>query len=135
MANGSRSVLLVEDEILVCWVMEDVLKGAGHDVHIATSGNEGLSALLCRRFDLLVTNIRLTDGPDGWELARRARELHPAIGVLFVSGDSASHHSARGVPGSIMLSKPFEPADIERAAARLLEGEGSGGRGSNGQFR
>ncbi len=120
MGNGSRSVLLIEDEILLCWVVEDLLRRQGYDVQIATTGGDGLAAIESRSFDLLVTNIRLGGGLDGWELARRARDLYPSIAVLFVSGDSASQHRNRGVAGSLMVSKPFEPADIERAVDRLL---------------
>lgn len=105
-----KSVHLVEDEVLLHWLVEDALRGCGNDVLTLTSGTEGLAAIESgRRFDALVTNIRLEDGPDGWSLARRARERNPEIAVLYVSGDSAAAHGEQGVDGSRMIAKPFEP--------------------------
>ena len=68
----------------------------------------------------LITDIRMGEGPDGWEIARRARELNPRLPVIYMSGDSAADWSAQGVPGSIMLQKPFASAQIVTAVASLI---------------
>ena len=84
---------MVEDEVLLCWVVEEALLETGYSVETATTGHEGVAALeRGEDLDLLVTNIRLGDGPSGWDLARRARELNPGIKVLYVTGDSAALH-------------------------------------------
>lgn len=117
-----KSILLVEDELLLCWIVEEALLDEGRRVTIATTGDTGLEALEGgERFDLLITNIRLRDGPDGWALARRARELYPTLPVLYVTGDSAAQHPAEGVAGSLILGKPFEPEALSAAIATLLE--------------
>lgn len=116
-----RSILLVEDEVLLCWVLEEALRDCDHDVRTLTTGNEGLAALEeGPSYDVLVTNIRLADGPSGFALARRARELMPTIGVLYVSGDSVAEHDRQGVEGSLMLAKPFQPDDVCEAVSSLL---------------
>jgi CheY-like chemotaxis protein len=118
---SKTSVLLVEDEILLCWVVEDALRECGHEVLTLTTGCEGLEALeQGHAFDALVTNIKLADGVDGWALARRARELDPSIAVLYVSGDSVSRHNEDGVEGSKMLAKPFDPDKLCDALAGLI---------------
>ena len=118
---GKKSILLVEDEVLLCWILEEALRSCGYEVRTLTTGNDGLAALEGPQdFDVLVTNIRLAHGPDGWSLARRARELSPAIGVLYVSGDSAAQHDEEGVEGSLMLGKPFQPDDVCEAVASLV---------------
>jgi DNA-binding response OmpR family regulator len=120
--SDSKSVLLVEDEVLLCWDVEEALKDEGYAVRIETTGNGGLAAIESeQRFDILVSNIKLQDGPDGWTLARRARQVRPGIPVVFVTGDSAWQHQNKGVPGSIMLSKPFDPETLKAAIASLLE--------------
>ena len=68
-----------------------------------------------------MTNINLGhDKVDGWEIARHARELNPGFPVVYMSGDSAEDWSSKGVPNSIMLSKPFAPAQLVTAVAQLL---------------
>ena len=68
----------------------------------------------------LITDIRLGTGPDGWDLARHARELNARLPIVYMSGDSSQGHSARGVPDSLMIQKPFAPAQIVTAISTLL---------------
>ena len=68
----------------------------------------------------LVTDIRLQDDKDGWQVARRGRELNATLPVVYMSGDSASDHSSQGVPQSIMVQKPFALAQIVTAVSTLI---------------
>lgn len=55
-------------------------------------------------------------------MARRAREIDPAFPVVYMSGASAEDWASKGVPNSIMLVKPFAPAQLVNAVAQLLNG-------------
>ncbi len=68
----------------------------------------------------LVTDIRLQDEKDGWEVARRGRELNPTLPVVYMSGDSALDHTSQGVPHSVMVQKPFAAAQIVTAVSTLI---------------
>jgi CheY-like chemotaxis protein len=68
----------------------------------------------------VLTDIRVGQAPDGWQVARRARELVPDMPVVYISGDSAHEWSAKGVPNSIMVTKPFVGAQIITAISTLL---------------
>lgn len=119
-----RRLLLVEDETLVAQTLEDALGESGFSVRHASSGAAGLIALEqnSERFSALLTDIRLQKpGPDGFELAHRARELQPAIPVVYMSGDSAMEWLARGVPNSMMLQKPFAISQLITAVSNLLK--------------
>jgi CheY-like chemotaxis protein len=114
-------ILLVEDEVLLRWHLEETLRDEGYRLEIRTTGNEGLAAIEeGTPYDALVTNIRFADGPDGWALARRARELNPLIAVVYVSGDSAWQDGADGVERSRMIAKPFQPHELRKALASLV---------------
>ena len=122
MGKNGATILLIEDELLLCWSLEEALKPCGYATVIATTGHAGLAAIEGPgRYDAVVTNIRLSDGPDGWTLARRARELHPDVAVIYVSGDSAVDHTAEGVPDSVMISKPLKAGQIQAELQRLLK--------------
>jgi DNA-binding response OmpR family regulator len=117
-----KSVLLVEDEVLLCWVLEDAVTACGYAVQTRTTGDAGMAALdTDGPFDALLTNIKLPDGPDGFALARHARKLDCSIAVLYVSGDSAARHAAEGVEGSKMLAKPFDPDYLCATLASLMD--------------
>jgi two-component system OmpR family response regulator len=117
-----RVVLIAEDEPLVLLDIEDALEAAGFEVVSAINGTEALSIFDAdpSRFLALVTDIKLRDGPSGWEIGRHVRAEVPLIPVVYVSGDSGADWSAEGVPASIMISKPFAPAQIVTAVATLL---------------
>ncbi len=115
-------VLVADDEPMILELIELALEGGGFTAVLSSSGAEALTHLQDDRrpIQALITDIRMGDGPDGWELARRARELNPRLPVLYMSGDSAAEWSAQGVPGSLMLQKPFAPAQIVTAVASLI---------------
>jgi DNA-binding response OmpR family regulator len=115
-------LLLVEDEPLIALSIQDVLQAGGYKVQHAFTGIEGWMALESAGpiFSGLVTDIRCGAGPDGWEIARRAREITPKLPVVYVSGDSAFEHPTRGVPGSVMVQKPFAAAQLLLAVSMLL---------------
>jgi FixJ family two-component response regulator len=68
----------------------------------------------------LVTDIRFRQLPDGWDVARCAREINPQIPIVYISGDGAPDWASKGVPDSIMLEKPFARAQLVMAISQLL---------------
>jgi len=73
-----------------------------------------------RAYRALVTDIRLRGKINGWEIARKAREIDPEFPIVYMSGVSAAEWSSKGVPNSIMLQKPFALAQLVTAVANLL---------------
>jgi CheY-like chemotaxis protein len=120
--EASVLVLLVEDEQLIALSVQEALEDGGYAVRAAASGIDAVSVLDqgSDQISALITDIRLGDGPDGWDLARLARELNPRLPVVYMSGDSSHGHSSRGVPDSLMIQKPFAPAQIVTAVSTLL---------------
>ena len=115
-------LLYVEDETITQDLVETSLREAGFEVLTASDGTQALD-LLGRPNDALrglITDINLGDGPDGWEVARRARELTSGLPVVYVSGASEGDWSSRGVPNSVMIAKPFAPAQVVVAISSLL---------------
>jgi CheY-like chemotaxis protein len=115
-------ILLAEDESLIALSIEEALQEGGFAVHAVDSGAEALSAIDAgtHLFAGLITDVRLGAGPDGWDVARRAREVLPSIPVVYMTGDSAAEHSSRGVPDSLLVQKPFAAIQIVTAIATLL---------------
>jgi DNA-binding response OmpR family regulator len=115
-------LLLVDDDSLVQEVLKLELIEAGFEIIAAHDGTEALAELDAdaARFKAVVTDIKLGNGPDGWDVGRRARELIPDMPVVYVSGDSGSEWSARGVPDSVMIAKPFVTAQLVTAISILI---------------
>lgn len=119
---AAQSLLFVEDQPLLRMETEYLLSEQGFEVISASNGIEGLAELErdATRFRILVTDVQLGDGPTGWEVARRARGLVPAMPVVYITGDNTDEWAANGVPGSVLISKPFVAAQLITAIATLL---------------
>ncbi|QPB22421.1 response regulator [Rhizobium sp. 007] len=116
------TILLVDDDASVLQVFQHVLTDAGFEVHTVSDGRKAIQYLGAadRPVQGLISEIRLGDGPDGWEVARAAREIAPGMPVVYTSGDSSAEWASKGVPKSVMLQKPFALAQLVTAISQLL---------------
>jgi CheY-like chemotaxis protein len=115
-------VLVVEDEALIHELIGSALEDGGFAVLTAANGNEALGLLEEDKTPIraLVTDIDLGTKATGWHVAKRARELHPEIPVVYITGGSNDEWSANGVPNSFLGAKPFAPIQIVTAISNLL---------------
>lgn len=119
---AAPTLLYVEDEILIQDVLLHELETAGFIVKVASSGLEAKVILEGEIAGIhgLITDINLGNGPDGWEVARAARELQAGLPVVYVSAASEHEWTSMGVPGSVLIAKPFVPAQVVVAMSGLL---------------
>ena len=120
-------VLVVEDETPLQGLILDALEMAGFAVSMSASGEDAILHL--ERQDpacvALVTDIQLSrSGATGWDVARRARELDGSFPVVYMTGAAAADWPSNGVPNSILVTKPFAPAQIVTAVSQLLNSGG-----------
>ena len=115
-------VLVVEDDAPVQTIVEEVLTDGGFEPAIAASGEEAVTLLkgIKGKYRALVTDIQLRGVMDGWEAARRAREIDPEFPIVYMTGGNAADWPSRGVPNSILLTKPFAPAQLVTAVSQLV---------------
>jgi DNA-binding response OmpR family regulator len=67
-----------------------------------------------------VTDVALKGRLTGWDVAEKIRERDPGFPVIYTSGAHADEWASKGVPNSIMLPKPFAPAQLVTAVSQLL---------------
>lgn len=115
-------ILVVEDDQLLQSLVEEALSEGGFAPAITASGEEAVTLLRGHKgkYRALVTDINLRGKMDGWEIAQHAREIDPEFPVVYTSGTAAADWASKGVPNSIMLSKPFAPVQLLTAVANLL---------------
>jgi DNA-binding response OmpR family regulator len=116
-------ILVMEDDHLVQSVVEESLTDGGFAIVIASSGENAVQLLDASegKYRALVTDINLgRGGIDGWDVARHAREIDTSFPVVYMSGKDADEWASKGVPNSIMLAKPFAPAQLVTAVSQLL---------------
>ena len=117
------TILIVEDEGLIRFALVNMFEDAGFAVLEAADAAEASEILETQANDirLLLTDIRLGDGPDGWDVARHARSLQEDLPIVFVSGDSVDDWSEACIDRSVMLAKPVHDRDLLAAVWAGME--------------
>jgi DNA-binding response OmpR family regulator len=115
-------VLVIEDDKDLQAMLEDGLRDGEFEPAIAASGEEAVTLLKAFRskYSALVTDISLLGRMDGWRVARAAREIDPVFPIIYITGGAGNEWDLKGVPGSILLTKPFTPTQLVDAVAKLL---------------
>lgn len=115
-------VLIIEDDQDIQAVLDDALRDGGFEPAIAGSGEEAVTLLKAfgANYRALVTDIKLMGRLDGWRVARAAREVNPAFPIVYITGAASVDWPSQGVPHSLLLKKPFAPAELVDALARLI---------------
>jgi len=117
------AILVVEDDQLIQSVVEETLIEGGFGVTIVSSGERAVELLDASYFKYraLVTDVNFgRDKMDGWGVAKHAREIEPEFPIVYMTGDSAAGWGSKGVPNSILLTKPFAPAQLLTAVSQML---------------
>ncbi|ABR63617.1 response regulator [Sinorhizobium medicae] len=115
------TILLADDEAILLLDFESTLTDAGFLVTAVSSGAKAIELLKSgAAIDGVVTDIRFCQPPDGWQVARVAREIDPNMPIVYISGHAALEWASNGVPDSIILEKPFTSAQLITAVSQLL---------------
>lgn len=119
MVNSSR-VLIVEDDPRLGATLMRVLGAEGHDVELASDGNEALRRARERSFDLVVLDVMLP-GLDGIAVCRRLRATGP-IPILMLTALSGTEARVRGLDSGAddYLVKPFAYEELLARVRALL---------------
>jgi len=120
-------ILVVDDEPLVCKLLQDVLQDEGHTVTVAAGGRVGLEVLRGARerqepFDVVLTDLGMPE-MDGNEVARGVKREAPDTSVIMLTGWGQMMQQEEALPPHVdfLLSKPPGLQDLElalRAVAR-----------------
>jgi DNA-binding response OmpR family regulator len=115
-------VLIVEDDTLIQEVLVDALEAGGFKASIAQSGRQAIGMLAATGTDYqaLITDVDLGDDVSGWDVARHAREINDMLPVIYMTGGDAHDWASKGVPNSLLLVKPFAPAQVVTGLSQLL---------------
>jgi DNA-binding NtrC family response regulator len=108
-----KAILVIDDEPSVADALKLILTDSGYEVGVGTTGAEGLEKLGNRRFDLVITDIRLPD-ISGLDVLRHLARSHPGVLAIVITAHYTSELAAESLRlGAVsVLAKPFSPSDL-----------------------
>jgi len=112
-------ILAVDDEREIANMVSLMLEPFGHEIAVATSGEEALERLAADRYDLVISDVGMGARMNGWELASRVKAAFPGVRLVLATGWGAEidPEDARTRGVDAVVSKPFRIADLTRVVS------------------
>jgi two-component system KDP operon response regulator KdpE len=117
----SEKILVVDDEPRVVRLVSQVLKAVGYQVLAATRGESAIEMVALEQPDLVLLDIRLPGGVDGYEVCRRIREFsNVAVIMLTAKAREGDVLSGFDAGADDYLTKPFSAKELVARARAVL---------------
>lgn len=115
-------ILLIEDDVSFCKMLENFLVKKSYNVTTAFSAEEAKTKIKIENFDLIITDLRLPDY-DGIELMSEFKQTHPTIPVILMTGYSDVNTAVKALKNgaSDYISKPFNPEEVLLVITNTLQ--------------
>lgn len=124
-SGGLEHVLVAEDDDLIRELVMQQLDSLGYRVSSACEGPAALEIIReCTDIDLLFTDIVMSGGMSGLELAAAAVAIRPRLRIVFTSGNSAQRARMDELAGFNFefLQKPYRRQELARRLRKVLDG-------------
>ena len=119
-----NSILVVDDEDALRTVLSSELESEGYIVATAGDGDEAISILQGKLFDLVLLDIKMPR-IDGFEVLRFIKERYPATKVIMLTGfaDLKNAIESKKLGAEDFVSKPYDLVDLLTTIERVLTSE------------
>ena len=111
--DNEGTVLIVDDEIAVCNLLQDIVKNKGYNVVVVNSGEKAIEAISKQKFSLIFLDLVLP-GLNGVTILRHLKTIRSDAVVTIVSGhgESPIATEAMSLGPTFFINKPFEVSTI-----------------------
>ena len=117
----AERILVVEDEVRVVRLVREVLRAVGYEVTATASGEAAIERVALEAPDLVLLDLMLPEGPDGYEVCRRLREFSE-VPVIMLTARALDTDVLRGfeVGADDYLTKPFNAKELVARVKAVL---------------
>ncbi|RME23987.1 MAG: response regulator [Deltaproteobacteria bacterium] len=125
MAKGS--VLVLDDEQIVCERLGEYLRQRGYEVETFTDSQMALDRLGQRRFDVVITDLKMK-GPDGLDVVHFVRQNHPGASMIIITGYASMEAAREAEYAGVyeFVTKPFRLEQMGKMVAKAARRSVSG---------
>ncbi len=117
-------ILIVEDDVAFCQMLETFLTKKGYEVNASHTGNDALAKIKSNNYDIVLTDVRLPDR-DGNEILQILKEEHPGTKVILMTGYAEVNLAVDAIKTGAFdyISKPINPEKMLQVVKSALESE------------
>ncbi len=116
----SMDILLVEDERSIRITLRDDLESEGYNVSALSSGREALEEIRKKRYDCVITDVRLP-GASGIDILKAAKARHPGTEVIVITGYGTIEQTVEAMKAGAYdyIQKPFPNEVVVERVKRM----------------
>jgi DNA-binding NtrC family response regulator len=116
------SILVIEDKTAMQQMLSATLANEGYDVELASDGREGINRTKEKRYDLVLTDLKLP-GADGLQILSEVKESDPEAPVIVMTAYATVENAVEAIKlGAFdFLTKPFDTDRLSIIIKRALE--------------
>jgi DNA-binding response OmpR family regulator len=120
--HPAKTIMMLEPDVLIRMVIAEHLRDCGYRVIEGVAEQDVWAVLESgRRIDIVLADVKLAGGEDGFSLARRIRQTHLDIDVILTSGIAGAAQESRDLCDEGPIKKPYEAKDVEARIRIMLE--------------
>jgi DNA-binding NtrC family response regulator len=116
------TILVVDDEMIVCESCKRILEEDGYEVETALSGKEAFEKMRQHPFDIVITDLKMP-GIDGMEVLKTFRKEYPDTIVIMITGFSTVETAVEAMKLGAFdyIPKPFTPDEVSIVVKKAVE--------------
>jgi two-component system response regulator AtoC/two-component system nitrogen regulation response regulator NtrX len=116
-------ILIVEDERAIQMALESLLRKAGYEIALASSGSEAIAAFSAQPADLVITDLALGHGPNGLDVLHAVKAQRPETPVIMITARGSEKIAVDAMKGGAedYVPKPFDNDEVRVVVRRALD--------------
>lgn len=121
------TILIVDDDENLVYVIKDVLEREGYDVLTACDGNGGMQAVITKQPDLVIADVMMPS-MDGFNMLESIRRIGNSVPVIIITARSDTNDLLHGfsIGANDYVRKPFEMSELVARVKAHLRGRRAG---------
>lgn len=121
MIRGKIDILVVDDDVSHCTILQALLRGWGYKVALAYSGHDALAQVREKVFDLVLCDVRMAE-MDGIATLKEIKALNPAIPILIMTAFSSVETAVEALKAGALdyLIKPLDFDHLQETLENAL---------------
>jgi DNA-binding response OmpR family regulator len=125
-ADAALDILLVDDESELREVVSRWFTRQGHRVMAVADGRSAIDRATTDHFDVILLDVALGPGPDGYDVCRTLRERHNVVPIIMLTALDSEADAVLGLEAGAddYVVKPFRPAELRSRIRAVLRRAG-----------
>ncbi len=125
-ADHTATILMVEDDSMVRYLVSEYFRRVGYEVLEATDGEMGLRTGLEKKADVIILDVMMPK-MNGFDVCHQLRQNNITTPIIFLTSKSEEQYTVAGLEGGAddFLPKPFSPRELEARVKSVIRRSGN----------